>query len=81
MDDQPAWLINSKQIWQEDDSGAYDRETIREAWPRLFGGERRPSLLNEAIATHDAGDTCYFLFPEGRIYVQSFEGCKIRVAT
>jgi hypothetical protein len=75
-DARPEWLINSRSLWNEDDSRCFDRERINEAWPRLFG---ESLFTDQAIARYDAGDTEYFLLPKGRIQVSSCEGAGIRV--
>lgn len=75
-DDRPEWLVNSRPLWSEDDSGCYDRERIGAAWNRIFG---ESLFTDQAIARYDAGDAEYFLLPKGRIQVMAFDGGEIRV--
>lgn len=66
--------MHAKVLWQEDDTGTLDREQGYDAWQRLFG-EKRPG---EFIAQEDAGDTFYYLYPGGRVYILSCGLTEIR---
>lgn len=79
-DERPEWSAsqNSKSVWTEDEAtcGDPDHETIKAAWRRSFG-EDYPDVC---LASWDAGDAVFRLFPKGRVAVCSFPGnSEIRV--
>lgn len=77
--EEPKWAFKgSREIWREDDAGVPDRERIRDAWKRLFGGEELPTA-EEAVEVADLGDCYVRLFRGGRVACYSCEGESIRV--
>lgn len=63
-----------KPIWQEDDSGCYDREQLESAWKRLFG----ESLdVKKNLEVRDDGDATFYRMPNGYIACHSYDGGAI----
>lgn len=60
-------------LWQED-RHVPDRESLREAWERLF----HESLIDaKCIATQDFGDLRVDLYMGNRVLTNSYEGSEI----
>ena len=69
-------VSNLKPLWSEDDASRAVRDDSREqvdgAWKRLFSQEFHG--IQSALDRHDGGDCIFYLFPEGRVLMSSFDG-------
>lgn len=74
-DDRPLWLLKARHVWCEDDAGFYEGfEYVDAAWKRIFGYTRTKHFM----ASFDAGDCEYFLYPRGHVACMGMRGfCEI----
>lgn len=72
MSEAPFYV--GKRVWVQDDVFYEDRETLAQAWKRLFNEEYVFHNYTEMI---DKGDTLYYLMPNGYVACHSCEGTAI----
>ena len=74
MNTRPPWTLpeKSNRLWIADDATTdpADRETVAQAWGRLFEGIEIP----QPVAVWNPGDAYYRLLPTGHVLVESHWG-------